>query len=147
MSVPFGFIPTVLSAASIILMLADADNISTPSTIIGLLGLLASSVTVLLGLVVKWLLSENTAARKAAEDAWKASAEYLKYCNEQIVLARGRADDAINAERQLAQSAIKDNAQIAAALQAMSDRLPGSCSIHPAAKTEEGITLKRGEGL
>src|SRR5271165_6228035 len=65
---------------------AIEEGFATPTTIIGMLGVLVGAVTLLLGWVVKWLLQEMTEARKDAVNAWQNA-------NQEIVAARKVADE------------------------------------------------------
>jgi hypothetical protein len=60
------------SATAAVLLIAQSGESPSPTTLIGVLGILVTGIAGLLGLVVRWLLTEVTSARKDAVDAWKA---------------------------------------------------------------------------
>lgn len=64
-------------------MLADGE-VPAPTTVFGLLCAVITGIVAIMGLVIKWMMNENTAARLSAAEAWKTafgSAEQLRQEN------------------------------------------------------------------
>lgn len=80
-----------------------ADTTSTPTTLLGLLGVLATGVSALLGIVVKWLLAHitnlTTQVMTLIESRDKVTAEIQKGYKDSLVLVVDHCDKEI--ERQV----------------------------------------------